>query len=99
MDLKLKSKSVLVTGGSKGIGLACARTFVEEGCRVHLASRDRARLDDARKSLGADVTTHAVDLREGAALQGLAAQCAGVDILVNNAGDIPGGTLESLDDE
>jgi NAD(P)-dependent dehydrogenase (short-subunit alcohol dehydrogenase family) len=67
------------------------RAFVEEGCRVHLASRNpRQGLDG--------VTTHAVDLRDAAALQKLAAQCAGVDILVNNAGDIPGGTLESLDD-
>jgi NAD(P)-dependent dehydrogenase (short-subunit alcohol dehydrogenase family) len=36
MDLELKGKSVLVTGGSKGIGLACARSFAAEGCRVHL---------------------------------------------------------------
>jgi NAD(P)-dependent dehydrogenase (short-subunit alcohol dehydrogenase family) len=98
VDLKLKGKSVLVTGGSKGIGLACARTFVEEGCRVHLASRDQQRLDEAKRTLGASASTHAVDLRDGAALQKLAAQCAEVDILVNNAGDIPGGTLESLDD-
>ena len=48
--------------------------------------------------MGGDVTTHAVDLRDAAALQKLAAQCGGLDILVNNAGDIPGGTLESLDD-
>jgi len=52
VHLGLNGKSVLVTGGSKGIGLACARTFAQEE----------------------------------------------VDILVNNAGDIPGGTLESVDD-
>jgi NAD(P)-dependent dehydrogenase (short-subunit alcohol dehydrogenase family) len=91
VDLKLKGKSVLVTGGSKGIGLACARTFVAEGCRVHVASRHPRQEIDG-------VTTHAVDLRDGAALQALAAKCSDVDILVNNAGDIPGGTLESLDD-
>ena len=44
------------------------------------------------------VTLHAADLRDGAALKKLAADCADVDILVNNAGDIPGGTLDSLDD-
>ena len=38
MDLGLAGKSVLVTGGSKGISLACARTFVAEGCGVHLAA-------------------------------------------------------------
>ena len=87
----MKGKSVLVTGGSKGIGLACARTFVAEGCRVHIASRNPPQAMDG-------VTMHAADLRDGAALQALAAECRDVDILVNNAGDIPGGTLESLDD-
>ncbi|HVL35158.1 MAG TPA: short-chain dehydrogenase/reductase [Burkholderiales bacterium] len=98
MDLELRGKSVLVTGGSKGIGLACARSFVAEGCRVHLAARNRERLEEARRALGAAATAHPVDLRDAAALQKLAAECGEVDILVNNAGDIPGGTLESLGD-
>jgi NAD(P)-dependent dehydrogenase (short-subunit alcohol dehydrogenase family) len=98
MDLRLKGKSVLVTGGSKGIGLACARAFAAEGCRLHLASRDRQKLEKARADLGGDASIHAVDLRDGAALKKLAAECADVDILVNNAGDIPGGTLEALDE-
>lgn len=98
MDLGLKGKSVLVTGGSKGIGLACARSFAAEGCRVHLAARNRDRLEQARRSLGGEVDVHAVDLRDGAALRALAAECGDVDILVNNAGDIPGGTLESVDE-
>ena len=53
MDLGLKGKSVLVTGGSKGIGLACAKAFAAEGCRLHLASRDKDRLAQAAKALGA----------------------------------------------
>ena len=36
MDLQLKGKHVLITGGSKGIGLACAQVFLEEGARVSL---------------------------------------------------------------
>jgi len=98
MDLGLKGKSVLVTGGSKGIGLACAKAFVAEGCRVHLAARDSQRLQKAKSDLGGDVTAHSVDLRDGAALRQLAKECSDVDILVNNAGDIPGGTIESLDE-
>ena len=39
MDLGLKGKSVLITGASKGIGLACAHGFAAEGCIVHLAAR------------------------------------------------------------
>lgn len=98
MDLGLKGKSVLVTGGSKGIGLACAKAFAAEGCRLHLAARDKDRLAQAARGLGGEVKTHPVDLRDGAALRRLAEECAGVDILINNAGDIPGGTIESVDE-
>ena len=98
MDLGLKGKAVLITGGSKGIGLACARTFVEEGCTVHLAARDRARLEQANAGLKGKANTHPVDLRDAAALSALAKACGEVDILVNNAGDIPGGTLEAMDE-
>jgi 3-oxoacyl-[acyl-carrier protein] reductase len=98
VDLGLTGKSVLITGGSKGIGLACARTFAAEGCRVHLAARDGERLQKAQSALEGKASIHAVDLRDAAALAGLAKACGDVDILVNNAGDIPGGTLESLDD-
>src|SRR3954454_17083613 len=98
MDLQLKGKSVLITGGSKGIGLACAKAFAAEGCRIYLAARDKDRLAQAARSLGGEMKTHSVDLRDGAALRRLAEECAGVDILVNNAGDIPGGTIEALDE-
>lgn len=99
MDLKLSGKTVLVTGGSKGIGLACARTFTAEGARVQLAARDRGRLEAARNELKGNVTVHSVDLRDGAALRRLVAECGDVDILVNNAGDIPGGTIEAVNEE
>ena len=98
MDLKLKGKTVLVTGGSKGIGLACAKSFMAEGCRIHIASRNKDNLDKAKAALGGDTHAHVADLRDGAALKALASACGDVDILVNNAGDIPGGTLESLDE-
>ena len=98
MDLQLKGKSVLVTGGSKGIGFACARVFAAEGCKVHIASRDRQKLEQAKAQLGADAAVHSVDLRDGAALRQLARDCGDVDILVNNAGDIPGGTIETIDE-
>jgi hypothetical protein len=98
MNLELKGKSVLVTGGSKGIGLACAKAFAAEGCRVTIASRSRERLEEARKVLGKDAKAHPADLRDGNALRALAQTCADVDILVNNAGDIPGGTIEAIDE-
>ena len=45
MDLELRGKSVLITGASKGIGLACARGFAQEGANVHLSARSKASMD------------------------------------------------------
>jgi 3-oxoacyl-[acyl-carrier protein] reductase len=98
MNLELGGKSVLVTGGSKGIGLACAKAFAAEGCRVHIASRNKETLETAAKSIKGEIHVHVADLRDGAALRKLAKDCADVDILVNNAGDIPGGTIEAIDE-
>ncbi len=79
MDLEIKGRTALITGGSKGIGLACARRFAMEGCNVHIAARSAEALAAAKASLdplGVKVVTHAVDLRDGAAVKKLAADCA-----------------------
>jgi NAD(P)-dependent dehydrogenase (short-subunit alcohol dehydrogenase family) len=102
MDLGLKGKRVLITGGSKGIGLACAQRFAAEGCALHLVSRDQGRLDAARAAIRAqhpvEVRLHAADLRDGQAVKRVAAAAGAVDILVNNAGDIPGGSVLDIDE-
>jgi NAD(P)-dependent dehydrogenase (short-subunit alcohol dehydrogenase family) len=102
MDLGLKGRRVLITGGSKGIGLACAQRFAAEGCSLALVSRDQGRLDAARAAIRAqhpvEVTLHAADLRDGAAVKRVAAAAGAVDILVNNAGDIPGGSVLDIDE-
>jgi nucleoside-diphosphate-sugar epimerase len=54
MDLQLAGKRAVVTGGSRGIGLAVARALVAEGTRVALLARDQAVLDAAAAHLGAD---------------------------------------------
>src|SRR4028119_2312685 len=51
MDLELAGRSVLITGGSGGIGLATARAFAAEGCALHLAARTPATLRAARADL------------------------------------------------
>ena len=103
MDLHLRGKVALVTGASKGIGLACARQLAEEGCHLHLASRTKADLERAKESIQArhnvSVTIHPVDLSNGDAARSLAAACSDIDILVNNAGAIPAGDLQAIDEQ
>lgn len=98
MDLRIKGKTVLITGGSKGIGLASARVFLEEGCRVVLVARDAARLQEAAAGLAGQgrVETCAADLAEATERERVARLVPDVDILVNNAGAIPGGGLLDL---
>ncbi len=94
MDLHLRDKHILITGGSKGIGLACAEAFLQEGARVTLVSRDAGNLARARTQLAAHASerihTHAADLRDAsaahAALDAAEAAFGAVDVLVNSAG-------------
>jgi NAD(P)-dependent dehydrogenase (short-subunit alcohol dehydrogenase family) len=89
MELGLKGKNVLITGGSKGIGLACARAFKAEGARVAIVSRSQANLDAAKKSLG-ECYTIAADLIDPAAAAAMVEKVEKdfglLDILVNSAG-------------
>ncbi|MGQ3355174.1 MAG: SDR family oxidoreductase [Phreatobacter sp.] len=102
MDLNLKNKTALITGASKGIGLAIADVFAAEGCHVHLAARNHDAMVEAKSRIeaahGVKVTIHALDLSTTPAMEKLAADVGDVDILVNNAGDIPAGSLDILDD-
>jgi 3-oxoacyl-[acyl-carrier protein] reductase len=103
MDLGLQKKSVLITGGSKGIGLACAHSFAAEGANVALAARSRDALEAASREIaakyGVEAKTHSIDLRAPGAAEMLAAEAGPVDILVNNAGDMQGGSLGAIDEE
>ncbi len=89
MELGLKNRTVLITGGSKGIGLACARAFLDEGAKVAIVSRDRANLDAAAKQLG-QVTCITADLSRVEDAQRMVREAQDalgpIDILVNSAG-------------
>ena len=92
-NIKNMNKTVLITGATSGIGLACARKFAENGDRLILTGRNEQRLNEIRKELtekGADVLTLAFDVRdrEKAAnyIQELPTDWQVIDVLVNNAG-------------
>lgn len=103
MDLGLKGKTALVTGGSRGIGLATALSLAAEGCNLHLAARNAADLEKAKARIrgvaDVQVTCHVRDLSKHEECVALAKSCGDVDILINNAGAIPGGSLRNLEDE
>jgi NAD(P)-dependent dehydrogenase (short-subunit alcohol dehydrogenase family) len=94
MDLRLTGRAALVTGASKGIGLAVARTLLAEGARVAAASRT---LTPELKELGGDLVHVPVDLTDPAApahaVERAAEAFGGLDILVNNAGGPPAGVV------
>ena len=102
MDLNLRGRRALVTGSSKGIGLAIARALAREGCGVQLVARTKSDLDRAaaaiRGEFGVEATGHAADLSVGANVKAVAAACGEIDILVNSAGAIPRGTLLEIDE-
>src|SRR6185295_7800982 len=93
MKLGLEGKVVLVTGGSKGIGLACARAFANEGARVAIASRSPENLDRARQTLAQDgllVGAARADFSKPedaqAAVTSTEKQLGPIDVLINCAG-------------
>ncbi len=102
MDLHLSGKRVLITGASKGIGAAAAEAFAEEGCHLRLAARSgdqlKALAERLRSAHQVDTTAHVVDLRKSEDVARLAKEAADIDILVNNAGDIPGGSIDKIDE-
>jgi NAD(P)-dependent dehydrogenase (short-subunit alcohol dehydrogenase family) len=89
MDLGLKDKKVLITGGSKGIGLACAKAFIAEGAKVALVSRSQQNLDQAKATVG-NAYTIAADLVDAAAaaamVERVEKEFGPIDVLVNSAG-------------
>ena len=89
MDLELQGKNVLVTGGSKGIGFACARGFLAEGANVAVTSRSEVNLASARAGL-TPLFTVAADLVDPDAARAVVdqveARLGPIDILLNSAG-------------
>ncbi len=96
MDLKIRGRSALITGASKGIGFAIAMVLADEGCDLILVSRTAADLDAAKEKLrktGVSVQVHPLDVSSSASIEKLVAEHPGIDIVINNAGAIPAGAV------
>ncbi|MFD7325278.1 SDR family oxidoreductase [Streptomyces sp. NPDC059875] len=102
MDLGLADRTIVVTGGSSGVGLATVRALLHEGARVATCGRDADRLDKVAATLGAGrdrLLTAVCDVRDADAVHGFVRRTVeefgGVDGLVNNAGQ---SRMKGLDD-
>ena len=103
MDLHLAGRIALITGASKGIGLAVAQCFASEGVNLVLAARSKEQLEhnaaEIRAKYKVKVAAFPADLSDQAARDKLVATHPDIDILINNAGAIPGGTIFEVDDK
>jgi NAD(P)-dependent dehydrogenase (short-subunit alcohol dehydrogenase family) len=107
VELGLDGRNVLITGGSMGIGKACARLFSEEGANVSIVARTRETLKQAAKEIAAETggrvvwfpgdMTLQVDVDD--VVQQTIKSLGSVDILVTCAGSSPGGLIEGLTEE
>jgi len=101
-EIDFNEKVVLITGGSRGLGLVLAREFAKEGAKIAICARDSAELERARidlESRGAEVFDAVCDVRNQAEVERLIEDVemrfGRIDVLVNNAGVIQVGPLEN----
>jgi 3-oxoacyl-[acyl-carrier protein] reductase len=107
MDLQLKGKTALVTGGSEGIGKGIARSLALEGVDVAICARRKEPLDavaaEIAKETGRRIIAITADLTKDADAKKFVEHghksLGRVDIMVNNAGSAPGGVIETLSEE
>ena len=106
MDMGLRGKVVLITGGSDGLGAAVAARLVEEGAAVAICARGEERLDRTAarlRELGGDVVAVRTDVTVPGELEHFVASAhdrwGRIDALVNNAGVSAAGPFESVTDE
>lgn len=102
-EYELRGKTVLITGGSRGLGLVMAREFAREGARIAICARDATELESAQLDLvrrGASVIASACDVADreqvGALVHEVERHFGQIDVLVNNAGVIEVGPMDVM---
>ena len=100
--IDLRDKIVLITGGSRGLGLAIAEAFVQEGCKLAICARDEDEVKRARmqlSELGGEVAAYPCDVTDPEQVKILVEQVihrfGRIDVLVNNAGVISAGPIQT----
>jgi len=103
MELGLRGKTALITGGNKGIGRGIAEEFAREGVNLHLAARSQVELEEVQREVtarfGVNCDIHPRDLSQRDVRDELARDCSYVDILVNCAGAVPGGGIDQVSED
>ncbi|MEO6286795.1 MAG: SDR family NAD(P)-dependent oxidoreductase [Dyadobacter sp.] len=86
--MELKGKTILITGGTAGIGLEAVKQFLEAGCKVIVTGRNQAKLDEAKRKYPGIVAINsdAGNFSDAKSLLAQVADLGGIDILYNNAG-------------
>lgn len=106
MDLKLKGKTALVTGSSRGLGYAAALALAKEGCQVAINGRDEAKIKAVAEKLSQETGVKVIGLAGDVAAADVPARLVeqtaeafgGLDILVTNTGGPAAGSIDSLDE-
>jgi NAD(P)-dependent dehydrogenase (short-subunit alcohol dehydrogenase family) len=103
VDLELKGRAFLITGGSDGLGLALAERLVSEGARVAVCGRNEDRLAHAQRVLGNDALCYRADVTITEELDGFInatlKSFGSLDGAVNNAGKSAAGLIAESDDD
>lgn len=99
----IKGRSVIVTGGSKGIGKGIARVFARHGAKVLIAARTLADAEKAAAEIGGDTSAFSADVGDLASMEAMARTAkerhGGIDVLCANAGVFPDAKLEDMSGE